>query len=101
MIYSLSRSEKATVEFRAAYLFYKAESQEFADRFILAVEETLNSIQQNPMIYPADYEDEIGAVRQALVSKPFPYHIFYEVAGQKIDVLSIYHTSREPEGWKE
>jgi hypothetical protein len=37
--------------------------------------------------------------RRALIRR-FPFAIFYEYAGTKVTVYAVFHTSRDPEKWR-
>jgi len=43
---------------------------------------------------------DVPSVRCLVVSQ-FPYKVFYRVAGDTIEVLSIFHTSQNPDGMPE
>lgn len=39
-----------------------------------------------------------GNVRRVIVSR-FPYAVFYQVEADRIVVLAVLHTARDPESW--
>lgn len=67
--------------------------------FLARVDETLQSIRENPNGHPI-YEQnrpEQG-FRRALL-KQFPYIVLYSVEQNGIIVVEVAHTSREPGSW--
>jgi plasmid stabilization system protein ParE len=60
------------------------------------VTEKLEHIAKEPLFYA---EAEEG-IREAKVPR-FPYCIYFRVEPEQIVVLSIFHTSRDPEIWRD
>jgi plasmid stabilization system protein ParE len=63
--------------------------------FLDEVEAVLAAITANPARYGYTDRD----VREGLV-KRFPYAVYYRVLPNRIRVLAVYHTARNPIGWK-
>lgn len=85
----------ARKEFNEAVDWYAERSVAVAERFVDAVTRTLDHIEQRPELYAK----VLINVREALV-QGFPYCIYYEVEEQWIDVIAVFHTSRDPEVWQ-
>lgn len=69
----------------------KGLGQEFLDDVLVA----LDTISENPNIYPVVYRQS----RRAVVRR-FPFGIFYRVDEGLVVVLAVMHGSRHPRRWK-
>jgi len=78
-----------------AYSWYEDSRQGLGEEFLTCVDAAIQAICRTPELYPKIYHE----FRRALVRR-FPYAVFYEYADGKIIVYSIFHTSRNPEKWK-
>jgi plasmid stabilization system protein ParE len=85
----------AQCEFIEAAEWYEERRPGRGAKFTAEVREVLNRIAQQPDFYPRVLED----VCEALVTK-YPYCVYYRVDGERILVLSIFHTSRDPAIWQ-
>ena len=85
----------AQCEFIEAAEWYEKRRTGRGAKFTAAVREVLERIAEQPESYSQVFED----VREALVSK-YPYCVYYRVDGERILVLSIFHTSRDPAVWQ-
>ncbi len=74
--------------------WYDAQQIGLGEEFLAAVQERLVAIRQFPEACPKIHKK----VRRALVRR-FPYLIFYLLTPDKIVVLAILHTSRNPANW--
>jgi plasmid stabilization system protein ParE len=59
------------------------------------VQKVLDTIAANPERYPLVSDD----VREALVSR-FPYCVYYRVKPDRVVVIAVFHTSRDPSVWQ-
>ena len=78
-------------EVRAAYEWYERQRRGLGSRFLDAVQNLLTRIGTNP----DQFGYAKGDVREGLM-KRFPYAIYYRVLPDRIRILSIHHTSRDP-----
>jgi plasmid stabilization system protein ParE len=60
------------------------------------VEEAIGHILRIPFVPRVVFQD----LRRLLVRR-FPYGIFYRVNADRITVVAVYHTSRDPRGWQD
>ena len=67
----------------------------FGAAFIQAVDATIDRIRTDPRRYPIEYED----IRLAPVPE-YSYVIYYRIENDRIRVLSVFHTSRDPAVWQ-
>jgi plasmid stabilization system protein ParE len=63
--------------------------------FLDEIERVLAEISANPARYGFADAD----IREGLLPR-FPYAIYYRVLADRIRVLAVYHTSRDPSGWQ-
>ena len=93
MSYSYELRPDAAVEFTNSYVWYEEQQNNLGDKFIDAFYSKLNQICQNPYHYKSSYKK----YHEALTDK-FPFLIVYQIEekAQKIVVIAIFHTSRNP-----
>ena len=75
--------------------WYDQQRAGLGKKFGDAVEKQFDQIVSMPTLY-AVVEDE---VRQAQVSR-FPYLVYYRLTTDRIEVLAVLHTSRDPQTWQ-
>jgi plasmid stabilization system protein ParE len=63
--------------------------------FLDEVQRVLGEITANS----ARYGFAVGDIREGLLNR-FPYAIYYRVLPDRIRVLAVYHTARDPSGWR-
>ncbi|MBW4468519.1 MAG: type II toxin-antitoxin system RelE/ParE family toxin [Pegethrix bostrychoides GSE-TBD4-15B] len=85
---------EAQTEFDEAIDWYEQQA-ELGLEFLDYVADTLAQIQAMPKSYETVFED----VRRAVVQR-FPYSVFYQVETQKIVVLAVFHSKRNPKIWQ-
>jgi plasmid stabilization system protein ParE len=65
------------------------------DDLLAEVQTVLTRIGQLPELHQVVYRD----VRRAVVRR-FPYSVFYRVHSDRIEVISVFHSKRNPTVWK-
>jgi plasmid stabilization system protein ParE len=78
-----------------AYSWYEDHRQGLGEEFLTCVDASIQTICRTPELYPQIHNE----YRRALVRR-FPYAVFYEYAEGKVIIYSIFHTSRNPEKWR-
>jgi plasmid stabilization system protein ParE len=78
-----------------AFDWYERRRTGLGDQFAEAVHKTIDLITAFPRIGTVKYRD----VRQRLVPR-FPYVIVYREVGGTIQIVSVFHTSRDPRTWQ-
>ncbi len=78
-----------------AHDWYEQRHPRLGRDFLDEVERVLAEIIANP----ARYGSADGDIREGLLPR-FPYAIYYRVLADRIRVLAVYHTSRDPSGWQ-
>ena len=95
MSYGLLVKPEAEADLGEAYEWYEEQRTGLGDDLLLCVEAAIDSARRNPEMFPIIR----GEVRQALTRR-FPYGVFYLVEPDRIVVLAIYHSRRDPSGWQ-
>ena len=95
MRFNLELSSEAEIDFDNSYEYYNKQSKLVADKFYNSVNNSLNSIQNNPYSFQVLYKN----IRSFALNK-FPFVIYYYIEPDVIKVISVFHTSRNPYVWK-
>ncbi len=85
----------AETDISEAYHWYEERVTGLGAEFFLALDSTLDSIQENPDRFPILYQ----GVRRALLQR-FPYGVFFIHSREIISVLAVMHTARNPAKWR-
>jgi len=85
----------AEEDLKQAKEYYESQKEGLGDEFVDEVEKTTEKIVQNPLQFPKVKKD----LRKASVQR-FPFGILYVFKDSLINVLSIFHFSRNPKIWK-
>jgi len=79
----------------SAHRWYERQRVGLGDQFLDAVQDVLSAIDANP----ARFGFADGDVREAQLNR-FPYAVYYRVLADRVRVLAVYHTARNPAGWQ-
>jgi plasmid stabilization system protein ParE len=82
----------AEQEFDNSIARYEANREGLGLQFRTAIEKFFQSIADNPERFPKVR----GEVRRAVVIRRFPYVIHFLIEKDRIVILSVFHTSRDP-----
>ncbi|HEY9340402.1 MAG TPA: type II toxin-antitoxin system RelE/ParE family toxin [Hanamia sp.] len=93
--YSVSFSPEARSETMRAYLWYQKEQPGLEKNFREHLRIKIESIKQNPKSSSFVYKK----VRSSRM-KIFPYNIIYRVSNLNIQIIAVFHHSRNPKEWK-
>lgn len=75
--------------------WYQNQQPGLGVEFTEELDRVLAEIEANP----ARFGFAEGDIREGLLDR-FPYAVYYRVRRNRIRVLAVYHTSRDPAGWK-
>jgi plasmid stabilization system protein ParE len=78
-----------------AHNWYEQRQTGLGRDFLDEIERLLGRINANPTRY--GFAD--GDVREGLLTR-FPFAVYYRVLSDRIRVLAVYHTARDPSGWQ-
>ena len=79
-----------------AYDWYEERRPGLGEEFLGCVDACIQQICRTPELHAKAYKD----YRRALARR-FPYAVFYEYADDTVTVYCIFHTSRDPEKWRQ
>jgi plasmid stabilization system protein ParE len=82
-------------EIGKAYHWYEQQHAGLGDDFLAAVEAVFDRLRQTPEIHQAIYQD----VRRALPRR-FPYGVYYRVHADRVEVIAVQHSRRDPSEWQ-
>lgn len=85
----------AKAEFNDAAAWYEEQRVGLGADFIAEVQQALDLIANAPGRYPVAH----GDVRVVLVRK-FPYGVYYRVKPDRVVVIAVFHSSRNPAIWQ-
>ncbi|HTU21704.1 MAG TPA: type II toxin-antitoxin system RelE/ParE family toxin [Gemmataceae bacterium] len=78
-----------------SYQWYEQQQAGLGQDFLTALDEVFNRLQQMPEAHQVIYRD----VRRALPRR-FPYGIYYRVHADRIEVIAVQHSRRDPARWQ-
>ena len=98
MEYSLILDNDALTDVDEAAAWYESQRDGLRVDFLLKFDEAIEFLQSHPKIFSL----VLVHFRRMLMNR-FPYAIYYSVDDElkEIDVVGVFHTSMNPEVWKE
>ncbi len=87
-------SPTADREFEEAATWYHEEAG-LGERFVTQVHEALERIGRMPELHAAVHLD----IRRIRVRR-FPYHVYYRILVDRIEVIAVFHNKRNPRNWQ-
>jgi plasmid stabilization system protein ParE len=94
MSYQLRVSSTAYQETKDAFLFYEEQSPGLGEKFLKSVEDAYFKLSQTPQFYT--YIDNSKNIRDLKI-KTFPFVIIFQIVENKVLVLRVFNTNRNPE----
>ena len=85
----------AEAELVASAAYYEEQQKDLGKRFLTSIQNSLNRIRINPLLYPAIKTD----VRRS-TTKTFPFDILFKALPEKIVIVAVMHQHRNPNYWK-
>lgn len=79
-----------------AYDWYEDRRAGLGEEFLGCVDACIDGIARSPELHPPIHE----SYRRVLVRR-FPYTVFYEHVAGTVTIYGIFHTSRNPEKWRQ
>jgi len=95
MIYDLIIGPEAEQDIQGAYGWYEDRVSGLGKEFLRCVDAAIAQINRAPATHPVLYQD----IRRILTRR-FPFGIFYIMEGQRIIVLAVLHARRDPSLWQ-
>jgi plasmid stabilization system protein ParE len=91
MKYQIIYHTDAENDIRNTKKWYKNQQIGLEKRFAIAVKETINYIVKNPLLFEIKYKNS-----RIAFTKVFPFGVHYHFDNNKITILTILHTSKNP-----
>lgn len=79
-----------------AYGWYEGQRLGLGEEFLSCLDARIQAICRTPEVYAKVHKD----YRRGLVRR-FPYAVFYEHAGGTVTIHGVFHTSRNPDKWRQ
>jgi toxin ParE1/3/4 len=86
----------AQQEFDEAIAWYENQREGLGQEFRASIEQRFQRILEDPLSFPKVR----GEVRRAVVLRRFPFVIHFLMETERIVILSVFHTSRDPDQLK-
>jgi plasmid stabilization system protein ParE len=83
-------------DLKVAYDWYESQRIGLGEDFLLTLEDSYAKIARTPKAYQLIYK----SARRKLVRR-FPYGVFFVLRDDKIIVIAVMHTKRNPLDWNE
>lgn len=79
-----------------AHAWYEERRIGLGEEFLSCVDACIEAIRRTPEMYGMVHKN----YRRGLVRR-FPYAIFYEYVEDQLTVYGVFHTSRDPDKWRQ
>lgn len=86
--------DEAQAEFDEAFDWYNAKRAGLGVEFVIEVQKVFDRIAANPLVHAVIFAD----IRKGVVRR-FPFNIFYRPHSDRVEVIAVFHTSRDPSIW--
>lgn len=96
MAAKLILAPEAELDVTEAYNWYEERRPGLGEEYLSCVDACIQRICRNPETFVKVHQD----YRRAMVRR-FPYVIFYEFDEGTVTVYCVFHTSRNPDKWRE
>lgn len=95
MAYTINIVEAAEDDIRRAFLWYEKQKENLGSTFKKHIFKAIDSIRDNPLKIQVRYADT-----RVFFLKKFPFGIHFNVAGNDILIVAVFHTSLDPVFWE-
>jgi len=89
-------ASEAELDIAEAYAWYERRRAGLGEEFLSALDACIESIRRQPQMCTLVHE----SYRRSLIRR-FPYAVFYEYAQTTVTVYAVFHTSRDPDKWRQ
>ena len=95
MNYKVVLEKDAIADLSAAFEWYEEQLDGLGKEFLISSEASFSFLERTPEVFQSIFEE----VKRSPI-KRFPFGIFYIIRKDIVHVVAIYHSRRDPEGWK-
>ncbi|TAK46433.1 MAG: type II toxin-antitoxin system RelE/ParE family toxin [Saprospiraceae bacterium] len=96
MVYSYQLLPEARTDLNEAVGWYAEKNVSAAQSFLDDYTKAIARITENPFQFPTAK----GEVRQARLSRTFPYSIYFAIRGDVALAIAVFHDKRNPKIWQ-
>ncbi len=96
MAYEVRLHPLAEIEIWEAVDWYDEQLPDLGKAFARELERVVAAIRLNPFQFP-----EISLHKHSALFRRFPFILIFEIRLEVIFILAVFHTSRDPETWKQ
>ncbi len=93
--FSIAFTPEAEIEALQAYFWYEIQKAALGEDFKICIDLKIESLKKNPKTSGYIYKN----IRASKI-KRFPYNLIYRVFNSQIQVIAIFHQSRNPKEWR-
>jgi plasmid stabilization system protein ParE len=86
---------EAEAEFDEAFDWYETQSTGLGVAFAGEVQRVFDRLAVHPLMHAVVFAD----IRKAVVRR-FPYCVFYRPHADRVEVIAVFHTRRDPSIWQ-
>ena len=95
MTFKVVVESSAKLDLKAAHEWYEQQLPNLGNEFLNSTELEFRILEENPEIYQIIFLE----IRRAPIRR-FPFGLFYVIREKTVHVIAVYHTRRDPDGWK-
>jgi plasmid stabilization system protein ParE len=96
MAVKLIIAPEAEQDIAEAYAWYEGRRAGLGEEFLSCADACIEAIRRTPEMYAVVHEN----YRRGLLRR-FPYAVFYEKAEEMVTIYCAFHTSRDPDKWRQ
>lgn len=93
--YSVAFTPEAETEALRAYFWYENQRDGLGEDFKICLDSKIDSLMKNPTASSYIYKN----IRTSKI-KRFPFNIIYRVFNFQIQIIAVFHHSRNPKEWR-
>lgn len=87
--------DEAQAEFDEAFDWYESKRAGLGSEFVAEIQKVFDRIAVTPLLHRAVLAD----IRKAVVRR-FPYCVYYRPHDDRVEVIAVFHTRRDPTVWR-
>lgn len=87
--------DEAQAEFDEAFDWHAAKRAGLGTEFMAEIQKVFDRIATNPLMHQVVFAD----IRKGVVRR-FPYCVFYRPHHDRVEVIAVFHSSRDPSIWQ-
>ncbi len=93
--YTVAFTPEAELEALKAYFWYEIQKPGLGENFKQCLDSKIESLKQNPEVFSYVLKN----FRSSKI-KRFPYNLIYRISGTQIQIIAIFHHSKNPKEWR-